>query len=96
MFEVLNKYVKLIEQTNVSFSFQGNDYFNKIANWIEGLDLGNQVPRNSLQTKNDLINFVLENPVLTQYQENERFKNIFKRLTILQQEKSKNMNEEIN
>lgn len=94
LLDSLENYLELIKNIDVEISLQSNAYFNKVDKWIEDLDLGNQLPRAPLQTKDDFITLICDNPDLSSYRDDERFKSIFEQFDLIREKELKKRGEE--
>lgn len=54
----------------------GDEFFDKIDDWIENLDLGNAPPRNEKLVKDSIYQSAVQNPDLQKVKDKERYKKI--------------------
>ena len=83
---ILNEYINVLQNTKFPVVIHGDSYFDHIDDWIKQLDLGNQLPRETLQIKKDFINLFLHNPVFEPYKQKENLKPIFEKLELMRKE----------
>ncbi|KRK78593.1 helix-turn-helix domain-containing protein [Companilactobacillus nodensis] len=81
----LSEYINVLRSITFPLRLHGNDYFDRIDSWLDQTDLGHALPRDENQMKADFITIVTENPFLQQYQDNEEFKEILKRLNTIEE-----------
>lgn len=81
----LSEYIDVLNNITFPLRLHGNDYFDRIDSWLDQTDLGHALPRDENQMKADFITIVTENPFLQQYQDNEEFKEILKRLNKIEE-----------
>lgn len=75
--EILEEFLKVMQQTDFPVELHGDTYFDQIADWLDQLAIGNQLPRDSYQVKASLVNIVIENPLFTSFTDQERLENIY-------------------
>lgn len=83
---ILNEYITVLQNTKFPVVIHGDHYFNHIEDWIKQLDLGNQLPRETMQIKKDFIDLLLHNPVFEPYKQKEDLKPLFEKLEIMRKE----------
>lgn len=84
--EMLEEWLTVMENTEFPAVLHGDDYFDQLDVWFESLETGNQLPRNSILVKEQLIEMVLHNPMLHNLKDQERIQQIFQRLEQLKEE----------
>ncbi|MFD1672676.1 helix-turn-helix domain-containing protein [Agrilactobacillus yilanensis] len=80
LFEVLNNYADLLAKTQFPLQLHGDVYFDLIQEWLDQLDLGAQMPRNSSQVQAGLIALIINNPYLAPYQNKPEFQEILQKI----------------
>lgn len=83
---ILNEYITVLQNTKFPVVIHGDHYFDHIEDWIKQLDLGNQLPRETLQIKIDFIDLLLHNPVFEPYKQKEDIQPIFEKLELMRKE----------
>ncbi|MEO1771788.1 helix-turn-helix domain-containing protein [Candidatus Enterococcus ferrettii] len=78
--ELLNEWLTVLENTKFPAVLHGDDYFDQLDVWFESLETGNQLPRNSMMVREQLIEVVLLNPMIQELKDQERVQQIFQRL----------------
>ncbi|MBQ0139918.1 MAG: helix-turn-helix domain-containing protein [Kurthia sp.] len=79
---ILERYAQLIEQIELPITLHGNDYFNKIDEWIgRELDLGQAVPRSNETIRQELLDSVKLHPAFEALHEEADFKKIIRRIS---------------
>lgn len=74
--EVLTDFGKVMAQTQFPVQLHGDAYFDQIQPWIEQLDLGTLLPRNTQNLQKELLELVLTHPSLIPYQTNAAYQKI--------------------
>ena len=64
----------------------GDAYFDQVDDWLEQLELGHQLPRDSMKVKDSLIDFVIENPAFVSFNDQEQLKQIYSELRNLKEQ----------
>lgn len=77
---VLHDFLKIMKQTDFPVELHGDAYFNQVDGWLESLEIGNQLPRDSMKVKESLIEIVLGNPIFADFNDQEQIKEIYKEL----------------
>ena len=72
-FIYLEKLVSLLKRGPIKQIFKGDDFFNKIDKWIQTLDSGGQIPRNTVLVEEQLRTFIVDFQGFTQWKEEERY-----------------------
>lgn len=83
--DCLSQYVDLLDNMKFPLALHGDDYFDMIDDWLNQTDLGHSLPRDANQLKTDFITIVTQNPFLKQYQDNDEFQAIMKRLETIKE-----------
>lgn len=84
--ELLEEWLAVFENTEFPAVLHGDAYFDQLDVWFETLETGNQLPRNSLMVKEQLIEMVLNNPMMLGLKDQDRVQQIFQRLEQLKEE----------
>lgn len=79
----LNEFLEVLKQTDFPVTLHGDDYFNQVDDWLEEQEIGNQLPRDSMRLRATLIDFVLDNPVFANFEDQEQLQTIYAELRIL-------------
>lgn len=80
---ILEEFTKVIKVTDFPLVLHGDDYFDQVDDWLNNLDIGNQMPRDSMLVKENFINAVVDNPLFLNLEEGERFQQINRQLKCL-------------
>lgn len=88
LYKILEEFTKILEMTSFPLQFHGDAYFDQVDKWLDKLETGNQLPRDSVKIQQDLINLVLTHPSLIPYQQSESYQLIMQRLKKLQEDKN--------
>ncbi|MGX7195249.1 helix-turn-helix domain-containing protein [Enterococcus olivae] len=81
LFEILDIFAESLQKTEFPVKLHGDDYFDRVEDWIEKLDLGNQAPREANLIKQDFTELVLEHPALKPYQQEKQMQQILRKMT---------------
>ncbi|MGG5369143.1 helix-turn-helix domain-containing protein [Enterococcus sp. AZ196] len=90
VFPILNDFLDVLKQTDFPVDLHGDDYFDQVDEWLGQLEIGHQLPRDSIKVKESLINFVIDNPAFNNFEDQEQLQTIYTELRILKREMSKN------
>lgn len=74
--EGLIDFERVIRQTSFPLKLHGDAYFDQIDTWLDQLDLGPHLPRETENMKQELLVMVLEHPLLESYQQETIFQKI--------------------
>ncbi|NLM68241.1 MAG: helix-turn-helix transcriptional regulator [Enterococcus sp.] len=66
--EILTDFGNVMAQTQFPVQLHGDAYFDQIQPWLEQLDLGTLMPRNTQNLQKELLELVLTHPLLAPYQ----------------------------
>jgi len=77
----LQKYCDLAVSNIYPLTLHGDEFFDKIDEWLSELDLGVEAPRNEKTIKQGMIDGVAKNPAFAALSDNFRYKNIIEKLT---------------
>ncbi|WP_164506786.1 helix-turn-helix domain-containing protein [Lapidilactobacillus bayanensis] len=80
MLVCLTEYVGLLETVKLPMTLHGDDYFNRIDDWLAQTELGNSLPRDANQVSIDCVTLITENPLLMSYQNESQFQDLLQRL----------------
>lgn len=72
--DLIERYTKVCIKNIYNFKLAGNDYFDKIDNWLKELDLGVNPPRSQKLIKQSVITSLKDNPVFVSLKDEYRFK----------------------
>lgn len=72
-FIYLEKLVQLLKRGPITQIFKGDDFFDKIDKWIQTLDSGGQMPRNTALVEEQLRTFIVDFQGFTQWKTDERY-----------------------
>lgn len=78
--QCLQDFLKIMKQTDFPVELHGDDYFNQVNGWLESLEIGNQMPRDSMKVKESLVEVVLDNPIFANFNDQEQIKKIYSEL----------------
>lgn len=79
-FEMLQKYVKIVNNDLFPCVLHGDSYFDDIDKWFNDFDLGTLAPRNEQIIKDSLIKAITENPKFDNIKHLPKYKNIVSEL----------------
>lgn len=81
-FEALQRYLHVIEQTPFPITLHGDDYFNKVDEWLlRELDLGQTMPRDEASLRQSLLDIVEKNPMFEPLKQDARYQVLVSNLT---------------
>ena len=75
--EMLQAFDEILQGTTFPVVLHGDDYFDQIDEWLEHLEIGNQLPRDSMKVKVGLLEMVIDNPTFAQFEDQEQVQEIF-------------------
>lgn len=78
--ELLGEFLEIIKQTVFPVDLYGDDYFDRIDEWLENLEIGNQLPRNSSVLKEDFIDLVIDHPLFENFSNRQELNRIYDEL----------------
>lgn len=78
--ELLGEFLEIIKQTVFPVDLHGDDYFDRIDEWLENLEIGNQLPRNSSVLKEDFIDLVIDHPLFVNFSNQQELNRIYDEL----------------
>lgn len=81
---LLNDFLEVMRETDFPVELHGDDYFDQVDKWLERLEIGHQLPRDSMKIKETLINFVINNPVFANFSDQAQLQQIYTELRLLQ------------
>jgi transcriptional regulator with XRE-family HTH domain len=84
--EMLQAFVEIIQGTTFPVVLHGDDYFDQIDEWLEHLEIGNQLPRDSMKVKVGLLEMVIDNPTFAQFEDQEQVQEIFTKLRSIREQ----------
>lgn len=84
--EMLQAFVEILQGTTFPVVLHGDDYFDQIDEWLEHLEIGNQLPRDSMKVKVGLLEMVIDNPTFAQFEDQEQVQEIFTKLRSIREQ----------
>lgn len=84
--EMLQEFVEVLQGTTFPVVLHGDDYFDQIDEWLEHLEIGNQLPRDSMKVKEGLLEMVIDNPTFAQFEDQEQVQEIFTKLRSIREQ----------
>ncbi|AYQ23557.1 XRE family transcriptional regulator [Enterococcus avium] len=84
--EMLQEFVEVLQGTTFPVVLHGDDYFDQIDEWLEYLEIGNQLPRDSMKVKEGLLEMVINNPTFAQFEDQEQVQEIFTKLRSIREQ----------
>ena len=84
--ETLESYAALLASDKTKLSLHGDAYFDLIDSWLEGLETGNQLPRNTVLVRSDLVDAVEKHPAFASLAKEKRYKALVKKLQKVKKE----------
>ena len=72
--ELIQKYTDVCIKNIYNFKLRGNEFFDKIENWLKELDLGVNTPRSHELIKQSVISGEKDNPIFSDLKDDYRFK----------------------
>lgn len=81
---LLNDFLEVMRETDFPVELHGDDYFDQVDKWLEQLEIGHQLPRDSMKIKETLINFVINNPAFANFSDQAQLQQIYTELRLLQ------------
>ncbi|WP_251867397.1 helix-turn-helix domain-containing protein [Enterococcus malodoratus] len=73
----LSAFLTIMKQTDFPVDLHGDDYFDQVEEWLEQLEIGNQLPRDSRKVKESLIDIVVDNPTFVNFKNQEQLQMIY-------------------
>ncbi|WP_227655516.1 helix-turn-helix domain-containing protein [Enterococcus avium] len=84
--EMLQAFVEILQGTTFPVVLHGDDYFDQIDEWLEHLEIGNQLPRDSMKVKVGLLEMVIDNPTFAQFEDQDQVQEIFTKLRSIREQ----------
>lgn len=84
--EMLQEFVEVLQGTTFPVVLHGDDYFDQIDEWLEHLEIGKQLPRDSMKVKEGLLEMVIDNPTFAQFEDQEQVQEIFTKLRSIREQ----------
>lgn len=84
--EMLQAFVEILQGTTFPVVLHGDDYFDQIDEWLEHLEIGKQLPRDSMKVKVGLLEMVIDNPTFAQFEDQEQVQEIFTKLRSIREQ----------
>lgn len=84
--EMLQEFVEVLQGTTFPVVLHGDDYFDQIDEWLEHLEIGKQLPRDSMKVKEGLLEMVIDNPTFAQFEDQEQVQEIFSKLRSIREQ----------
>ena len=78
--DILERYVNVFLNQEHALELHGDEYFDKIDNWLSNLTLGKEPPRSEAVVRQSVLGTVAENPVFACLKDNARYRHLVKRL----------------
>jgi len=78
--DMLQQYTDIVTDDIYPLKLHGDEFFDKLDQWLIKLDFGQDLPRDDKTIKRSMCAVVVENPVFAVLADNHRFKNIVGRL----------------
>lgn len=79
--DALKQYVNAVCNIKFPLTFKGNEYFNKVNQWLEGSNfIGANTPVDEKIIKEKLVSSITENPAFISLKEDERYNLLVKKL----------------
>lgn len=88
LLQALTLYVKTLADTPEEIVLKGDDYFNSIDEWINELELGSQIPRNSDNVKKQFLEIAQFTPLFEPYLKQPLFEELFQQLQKLSEQEN--------
>ena len=79
--EILRRYTDIVTGDIYPLKLKGDGFFDRLDDWLSGLDLGTGLPRDEVTIRRGMADAVLKNPAFQALGEDEVFKSISARLT---------------
>lgn len=77
---ILEECVLLVTSDIYPLKLKGDEYFDLLDNWIENLELGEQLPRDERIVRQSMVDVIAKNPTFTPLQEEYRYKCLLEKL----------------
>lgn len=84
--QILKQFMVVLKNTKFPVKLHGDDYFDQVDAWLEQSELGDQLPRDSMQVRSSLIDLILNNPLFEKFEKQEQFAQIFAELQLLKEQ----------
>lgn len=78
--DMLQQYTEIVTDDIYPLKLHGDEFFDKLDQWLIKLDIGQDLPRDDKTIKRSMCAAVAENPGFSVLADNQRFKNIIARL----------------
>lgn len=78
--DMLQQYTDIVTDDIYPMKLHGDEFFDKLDQWLIRLDFGQDLPRDDKTIKRSMCTVVVENPGFSVLADNHRFKNIVARL----------------
>ena len=88
--QLLGAFLEVMKETEFPVVLHGDAYFDQINEWLDQSEIGTQLPRDSMKVQESLSDAIIDNPVFSQFKEQEKLQNIYSELRAIKKEHSKN------
>jgi hypothetical protein len=88
--QLLGAFLEVMKETEFPVVLHGDAYFDQINEWLDQSEIGTQLPRDSMKVQESLTDAIIDNPVFSQFKEQEKLQNIYSELRAIKKEHSKN------
>jgi transcriptional regulator with XRE-family HTH domain len=78
--EMLQEYTEIVTNAIYPLRLHSDDFFDLLNDWLNKLDLGDALPRDEKIIRKSMADVVVHNPAFTVLSEEQRFKDIVKKL----------------
>ncbi|HIW21568.1 MAG TPA: hypothetical protein H9887_06055 [Candidatus Dorea intestinavium] len=78
--DILEECVLLVTSDIYPLKLKGDEYFDLLDNWIENLELGEQLPRDERIMRQSMVDVIAKNPTFAPLQEEYRYKCLLEKL----------------
>lgn len=84
--ELLEEFVEVFQNTAFPVVLHGDAYFDQVEEWLEHLEIGNQLPRDSIKVKEGLLDTVIDNPAFANFSNQDRLQDIYQVLRTIREQ----------
>ncbi|GCF92457.1 transcriptional regulator [Enterococcus florum] len=81
--DILEEFTHLMEQIEFPMKMHGDRYFDQLGPWFDSLETGTQMPRDPAFVQEGLVAAVVDNPMLSGFEDQARLQELIQRLVPL-------------
>lgn len=84
----LEQLIKILQATAFPVVLHGDDYFDQVERWFEQLEIGNQLPRDTMKVKAGILDLLIDQPLFADFEDQARLQMINQTLKQLRTEEN--------